>query len=339
MGIELETLFYFSPSKKKFSLLILTGIVLLGVLLWTLFRFLSINNKIHRYKIDSLSLLLGNALFPEKHDKILNAIQLEEGTGKNESKELAQAYINNISKKLESINLKSLIDDRRIETMKKGLLGTWIILIFIFSIQHQRSADAFYRWCHPATKFFAPKPFSLISLSGDIHILGGETAQIKIQVKDAKPDSIQLRLSPIQVATQVRDSVTLKFTSAVDSTGIYTFELPELFQDYAYEGIVEAEHFWEAWNRVNSQPNTIFVTDRPTFESFTITVVPPEYSGLPTETQQGNLAVVQGLKGSAIQVNLISNRKLKSAYLNINGKRSEMSIKNTAASGHFQFMV
>ncbi len=339
VGIELETLFYFSPSKKTFFLLMLTGIVSSGVLVWAFLRFLSINNKIHRYKIDSLSLLLGKALFPEKHDKILNAIQLEEGTGKNESKELAQAYINNISKKLESINLKPLIHDRRMEPLKKGLLGTWIIIILIFSIQHQESADALYRWSHPATKFFAPKPFSLISLSGDIHILGGETAQIKIQVKDANPDSIQLRLSPIQVATQVRDSVTLKFTSPVDSAGIYTFELPELFQDYAYEAIVEAEHFWEAWNSVNSQPNTIFVTDRPTFESFTITVVPPEYSGLPTETQQGNLAVVQGLKGSAIQVNLTSNRKLKSAYMDINGKRSEMSIKNTAASGHFQFMV
>jgi len=115
VGIELETLFYFSPSKKKFSLLILTGIVSLGALIWALLRFLSINNKIHRYKIDSLSLLLGKALFPEKHDKILNAIQLEEGTGKNESIELAQAYINNISKKLESINLKPLIHDRRME--------------------------------------------------------------------------------------------------------------------------------------------------------------------------------------------------------------------------------
>ena len=73
----------------------------------------------------------------------------------------------------------------------------------------------------------------------------------------------------------------------MDSLGSYSFELPELFQDYSYKAVVNAEHFWEAWEKVTSIPDTIFVTDRPFFESFLITVVPPKYSRLNTETQEG----------------------------------------------------
>jgi hypothetical protein len=121
----------------------------------------------------------------------------------------------------------------------------------------------------------------------------------------------------------------------MDSLGSYSFELPELFQDYSYKAVVNAEHFWEAWEKVTSIPDTIFVTDRPFFESFLITVVPPKYSRLNTETQEGNVAVVQGLKGSTVQIYLSSNRVLESAWLMINGERLDLASTHRSASGYF----
>ena len=74
--------------------------------------------------------------------------------------------------------------------------------------------------------------------------------------------------------------------------------------------LLEAKHFWEAWEQVSSVPETIYVTDRPDFESFEIIIKPPKYSKLPRRIQEGNLSSIETLKGSQIDINLESNRIL-----------------------------
>ena len=337
-GIALETVFYFLPITKINVLFALAGICGIYLLFWFIQFFRSQHDLIDRYKIETLSLRLGQAAFPEKQDTIINAYQLELGAGKNESRELADSYVKKISDKLTDLNYPNLLHDSKIDQLKLGLLGTWMFLILIFSIQYEDVSKAFFRWTHPTVEFPAPKPFTLQSLTGDIHILGGEKATITIQSKEAKPDSVTLRLNPTQVATHQRDSLTLEFAATEDSNGFYSFDLPDLFQDYAYEAVVDANYFWEAWEEVTSIPDTIFVTDRPVFESFLITVVPPAYSKLHAETQKGNVAVIQGLKGSTVQIYLSSNRLLESAYLDINGEQSEMASTHRSASGNFELM-
>ena len=338
IGIELEAVFYFLPKTKINCFLIICGLFGAYFFFWLIQYFRSESDQIDRYKIETLSLHLGQAAFPEKQDTILNALQLESSSGKNESKELAKSYINEISKKLKDLEYATLLKDEQLDSLKQGLLGTWIMLLLIFSMTYQNTADAYYRWTNPTTEFPAPKPFSLTSISGDIHILGGEKTEIKIQAKGAKPDIVYLQLTPSQIATQERDSLTLKFSAPQDSIGNYRFKLPELFQDYSYKAVVNAEYFWEAWEKVISIPDTIFVTDRPFFESFLITVVPPKYSGLNTETQEGNVAVVQGLKGSTIQIYFSSNRVLETAWLMINGEKSDLASTHRSASGYFTMM-
>lgn len=338
IGIELETIFYFLP-KIKISILTLMGsCLILYSLFWLIQYFRSESDLIQKYKIETLSTQLGQSVFPKKQDTILNALQLESGSGKNESKALTKSYIEKISDKLHELDFVSHLKDEKVNKLKQGLIATWVMLILVMGFTYENAANAFMRWNSPLTEFPSPKPFSLMSLSGDIHILGGENAAIQIQANGAEPDTVLLHLTPIQVSTQERDSLSLTYTSSRDSSGNYHFELPELFQDYAYEAVVNANYFWEAWEKVTSLPDTLFVTDRPTFESFLITVVPPKYSGLNAETQEGNVAVVQGLKGSIVQTYLSSNRILESAYLEINGKRSELQSTHRSASGYFKMM-
>ncbi len=336
--IELETIYYFLPFIKLRVLFTILGLFGLYFLFWIYRYFRSQRNLLKRYKIEILSLRLGQAAFPDKHDTIINAYQLESAAEKNESKELVDSYVNKVSEKLMKLDYFFLLQDPKINKLKMGLLGTWVFLVLIFSLQYNNAANAFYRWAHPKQEFHAPKPFSLQSLTGSIHILGGEKAEIKIQSYDAEPDSVSLHLNPIQTAMNERDLLTLVFSSARDSTGFYKFTLPELFQDYAYEAIVKANHFWEGWGKVTSNSDTIFVTDRPIFESFLISVIPPTYSKLETETQEGNIAVIQGLKGSKVQIYLSSNRILESAYLDINGEKSTLTSTNRSASGYFSLM-
>ena len=69
-------------------------------------------------------------------------------------------------------------------------------------------------------------------------------------------------------------------------TDEYIFELPELYQDYAYQAIVNARYFWESWDHVTTKVDTIFVTDRPSFEKFLLTITPPKYSKLEKFNQE-----------------------------------------------------
>ena len=56
--------------------------------------------KLRSYKINKFALVLGEKLFPNKKDTIINALQLEYGSKRYESKSLANAYIKSILKKL-----------------------------------------------------------------------------------------------------------------------------------------------------------------------------------------------------------------------------------------------
>ena len=61
-------------------------------------------------------------------------------------------------------------------------------------------------------------------------------------------------------------------------------------------------------------------------------------SKLTSETQEGNIAVVHGLKGSNIQINLSSTRTLTSAYFQINDQQKALLTIGKKATGNFKFM-
>ena len=174
--------------------------------------------------------------------------------------------------------------------MKWILLFTWIFVIIIFSFNYQLSSESYFRLRNPNKVFLAPKPFQLLNTTGTLDILGGERPTIIIKSSTTIPDTIFLFLTPTQVSTKKRDSLRLKFYSPPKNSGEYIFELPELYQDYAYQAIVNARFFWESWDNVTTKIDTIFVTDRPSFENFTLTITPPKYSKLEKFNQEGNLA-------------------------------------------------
>ena len=338
MMIQLESVFYFYPNIKISFLLGFIGTIVLISILTFIYFSQAKKNQIHRHKVENIADLLGDRVFPEKSDLILNALQLEGGTGKNESTELANSYIQDIHNKLISVDLDDCFNDPKPYQLKSILLAIWIGITCMFFFKYDSSADAFFRLVNPERIFLAPKPFTLLSMSGDIHIIGGEKTDIYVQAYPSAPDTLLLELTPSQVSTQKRDSLVLSFTSTSIEDGVFHFKLPELYQDYSYQAIVNAKHFWEAWESVTTDADMIYVTDRPAFESFSLTTIPPSYSKLERDTQEGNVAMIEGLKGSTVQVDLTSNRMLKNSYISLNEKRSEMSSNYNMASGYFKLM-
>ena len=336
--ILLESTFYFFPKTKILILCFLIIGIFCFVIYWVIYFQRSIKNKIYKYKTDSLSGDLGKRLYPDKTDTILNALQLETGTKENESTLLANSYVNKIKHQLKTMDMSLLINKKKTYDLKKYLIICWVSIIILLAWNYNNFADAFNRWTSPSQEFPAPKPFNLFSLTGNIHILGGEKSEIRIKASPSIPDTLNLYLTPCQASTKKRDSLKLKFSELPKINGEYIFNLPELFQDYSYQAVVQAKYFWEAWGTVTTKPETVFVTDRPSLETLLMTVIPPKYSRLNKYEQKGNIAAISSLKGSVIQIELTSNKILESAFLNIDGTLLEMSSAFNKSSGEFVLM-
>ena len=334
-ALQLESIFYFSTKIKLilFTLIFVLFFILFFILFFQFYR--AKKNKITRYKLNIIAEKLGSTSFPDKPDTVLNALQLESGTKENESSELAKAFIKKIIKKINDLKIKNVFTSKKPYRIKKYVLIAWVFITLIFSLTYEQSSNAFYRWSNPSTYYAAPKPFILSNQTGNIHILGGEKLNINISSNIIINDTVNLYLAPIQVSTKKRDSLNLQFSVVPNSKGIYSFSLPELFQDYSYKAVVKAKYFWESWEKVESNSDTIFVTDRPSLEKFQLTIIPPDYSGLPNQVQEGNTAVIKGLKGSIVQMKLSSNRMLESAHLLMDENKVNLNSNYNNASGYF----
>ena len=333
--IFLESIFYFSPKTK---LIIIYTIVISSTaftIYWLAISQLIKRESIKSYEIKKFAMILGEKLFPNRKDTILNAMQLEYGSKEHESESLANAYITSILQKLKNFDFTILIVKKNRSRLKWILLFTWSFVIIIFSFNYQLSSESFSRLQNPNKVFHAPKPFKLLNTTGTLDILAGERPTIIIKSSKTIADTIFLLLTPTQVSTKKRDSLRLKFHSLPNNSGEYLFELPELYQDYAYQAIVKARSFWESWGSVSTKLDTIFVTDRPSFENFALTITPPKYSKLEKFNQEGNLAAIKSLKGSEILINVTANRALRNAYLILNQEKVNMVTNNNSASGKF----
>ncbi len=331
----LESVLYFSPFYKKLVLLSIIVLFLI-IVLWLIISYIIITqNRNKKYTWNYLAKIIGKVIFPHNQDTALNAFQIESQINLTQSKDLANTFIDKTAKKIADINPNDIIDKSPLLNIKLMTAIIMLAAILILSISWEQSSDAFYRWKNYNEEFSAPKPFNLYSLTRNQHILGGEKTSITIMSEGENPDSVLLKLIPTQITLNHRDSSIIELKAGLNSSGLYQFELPELFQDYKYNAIVNAKYFFQAWGYVQSATDTIFVTDRPKFNDFKIKIIPPAYSKLPSEHLDGSIALVQGLKGSIVNINIESNRVLKSCFINVNDSVSFFNTNQNKANGKF----
>ena len=331
----LEAIFYFTPKVKYLIIISLSGLIFLKIIFVIAFLFLIDKEYFKKYSGWNLAKIIGKDIFPHNQDTALNAYQIESTKNKNQSNQLAKSFTKDVAKEIGQYNPKELVNKKPLINIKVATTAIMLLAIILLSVFSKESHGAFYRWKRPSKIFYAPKPFKLYSLTRNNHILGGEKTSITIMSEGASPDTVYLNLSPTQISTSKRDSMTLILKSVRDMNGFYQFKLPALFQDYEYNAVVNAQHFYESWKIVTSKPDTIFVTDRPKLEEFEMIIVPPSYSRLPSEKLDGSIAAVQGLKGSNVKINLISNKDLKSSFIKQNDSIKYLRTIGEKSSGGF----
>lgn len=339
VALIVEQIFYFTSQTRWMVwtiAFILAGAGLVGLLVIGISIAL---NRLPRHRWSTLARRIGKMAFP-REDTVINALQLERSYAhSSSSRDLSHAYIDSVWNTLAGLDRRKLIPHASLRRWKIRTAVLLILNLVFISATWSDSTAALYRWAHPRTAFPAPKPFALRSLSGDLHILGGEPTLISIQAYPEEPDSVYIKLTRKQSSFIPDDSTAREaeriITTARDSTDLFRFPLQDIYRDYTYQAFVKAQHFWEPWREIHSPEHEIVVTDRPGMEKFEITVIPPAYSGLESQSQSGNQANVEGLKGSTISIHLTSNRPLKSSLIRLNEAVIEMMTSGKRAEGSF----
>lgn len=328
-----EAQMYFSAAFRKAFVSALTNGTFIVLTLIFGYIVAIFANAIPRFRVSQLARDTGRLIFP-KSDTVINALQLEQTKDQASSGELRKVFVEETLRKLNECDINKIFPDIRTRFWKAVSILSLTVVSLVLLIWWEAAGGAIYRWVHRDTEFYAPPPFTITSLSGDQHLLGGGQATIEFEVSGARPDTVWLELSTPGPTGGDQDSSRV-IPEGPDLQGHYIFTLEKVHQDFDYRAFVPAEHFWEAWREVSSEKHRIMVTDRPVIEDFSVTIAAPEYTRLEPVTQEENQANVAGLKGSTVRVDLKSNLPLEKAVIKLKEQAVDMALSGRSASGSF----
>ncbi len=258
------------------------------------------------------------ALFPDIKDNIKNSLQLvQKGSENRFSDKLISAAFIDLYERIRNVNFNEKIS---FEEPRKLLLPCFAVVFASFgplfvSPEYSSSAGRIINFNSvftvPAKYKFELSPGNRLVTRGEsvtlkVKVIGPVTDFVDIYTKDeTQPEFIRQRIK-----TRGSNEFELKL-AAVNSSTIY------------YAGL----------ESYNSDEFTISVTDRPSVESFEITVTPPSYSGEKgfIQTDDGN---VSGLFGTAISFKVNATKKLSSAWLEMSdSSKIRLKVDGDKASG------
>ena len=332
--LSAETLFWLSPAIRYGAWWVWLITLILAVTGTVVTLALIKKGRITRYRPETCAAEVGEATFPRKDD-VLNAVQLEQSieSDSNYSKELTDQFLQQIKSKLSILAPKIVLLNDGAGRPRGIALITLILAVVVTLTFLPEFIVATRHWLNPQSSYSPPHPFRILSNSGDIYLMGGDSASVVFTVEGEVPDSLSFEMKELE-----SKSVT---TLIPDEKDIFRHEIDPIFQNLEYRAFVKAEHFWERWGEISSPVHTIEVIDRPTIKKFSVTVQPPTYSGLERTIQEGNVAEIRGLVGSHVTVNLSSDKNLTGGYLtsfNADSKKEEkigLTIQRNQASGSF----
>ena len=331
-ALILENIFYLSVETRVITLGIFCTIGL-TLLIWLfVILFKTYYNSFKKYNLSNLAKKFGSIAFSKK-DTLINAFQVERSKTHTYSRALREQFI---SRTINELNKTSFENYFPIEIIDKWRKITFISLLFLGVIilsSWGHSTAAMYRWTHASTEFIPPKPFNIDSKTGHLNVLGGEDVYVSFEINGSEiPDSLLIEFTPLIFDTNT-DSTIIKSALVVDNQ--FSITLNDVFQNYQYRSFYKSTGFWQAWDEISSKKYSISVTDRPSMTDFTLKIISPSYTKLPTKTQKANQAEIQAVLGSKIEVNLKSNQILAKADILLDQTKEKMNTNGKDADYSF----
>ena len=324
MGL-LESVFYFTiPVRLKtaeFFLLLFCTAISFIYLRW-LFHYKSF------FKNSSNEFLAQNfeKRNPKIGDRLLNALQLEKLLDDlDKGKDLAEFAVSKLNTELKNISRESLYDPVS-KSLKKTLRITLISAVIILLLLINSLPHAFQRLLQPSKDFPVPLPFVLNSMTGNLEVLGGDTLTISVAGFGELPDSIHIHWE---------DKGKSGTAVVAQNNEIYHYTFTGVKRDTRYWAEFKSPSWFSAWESITTNPDTIFVTDRPIVQELQFTVIPPVYTNEGEFQHPGNITDILIPEGSRVRLNGKSSKTLDSAWIFLDEIANVLSVQGNKLNGTF----
>ena len=260
--------------------------------------------------------------FPEIKDDLLNALQLASTDKTNNfySATLLDATFRNIYERTKPIKFDSIVDFAKVKKLSIYFLSMLIfcVLLFVFIPGLQAASD---RLINFNQEFIPPAKFYFEVLPGNVEVTKGDNVDLLIRVKGEVPKKIFL-LTREESQTSFKEREIPK-----DSLGEYRYSIPQLRSSLYYYAFAED---------IKSDEYLIKVIEHPVMRSLDVKVISPGYSDIPVYEQKDN-GNVSALVGSTVEISLLSNKELKSAYIEFeDSSKTDLITQNNLVKGSFK---
>ncbi|MGA2297607.1 MAG: hypothetical protein ABSG15_08680, partial [FCB group bacterium] len=252
-----------------------------------------------------IALRIGN-VFPDIKDKLSNVIQIFSNIGKpsGTSKELALAAFNEVSKVAGQKDFDAIIDKNDIKRSIITFFFTLFIVFAAFGIFQSSLGFSFYRILNWNKSFLPPAPFTLTIEPKTASAIRGTHVIIYVKATGTAPEKVSLYIREEQQENY--DVLVLH----PDSIGIYKYEIPSIRHSLSFF----AEAPWLS-TTVRTEDGYIKVVDKPLVRSLTGRIVFPSYTKLGSRNFDEQSADISALKGSQVNLQILSNKSLSNAYV------------------------
>ena len=260
--------------------------------------------------------------FPEVKDDLLNALQLvsKDGTNTLYSTSLLDAAFKNVYDRAKPIKFESIVDFSRVKKLAVYFFSLLAFSVLLFAFVPGLQA-ASYRLVNFNKEFIPPAKFYFEVSPGNSELTKGEKVDFVIKVIGEVPKKVFL-FTREESQTNFEEHELQK-----DSLGEYKFSIQQLRSSLFY---------YASAKDIQSEEYQITVIDHPVLRSLDVKVISPSYSGIPVSEQKDN-GNISALIGSNVEVSLLSNKELKSAYIEFEDSTTvKLKVQNNFAKGNFR---
>ncbi len=320
ISVALETVLKFDSTGRIVIALLLVGIVLPILILkaakptYLLFK--------KNFPADAQIAKSIGKHFIAIEDKLSNAIQVFKIKKTNPhgfSNDLIDASIEKIHKDVKDIDFKESVSIEPVWRNGKMFFGVVVVyLLFAFGLG-KSFRDAEYRLLRPFTEFTKLPEITIQVNPGNKQLLKNEPIEISAKVIGKKIKKLDLHLKEVNNEYHLTHSLEPK------SENEFKF-LIEHIQD-------TTEYFFTV-GEIATEKYLLSVVELPLVRNLQLKVTPPDYSRMSQKYLEENIGDINCLKGSYVEINLVSNKKLSRASLILNNKKEvPLNVNRESASG------
>ena len=252
--------------------------------------------------------------FPEVSDKLLNILQLRNNQNNSDSRELAEASINQKIGQISVVPIGSAIDLSKNKKYLPYVLPPLGILVFILIAAPNVFKESSSRLLQPTKAFEKPAPFQFNIKNATLLAVRNTDFTLELQTTgQALPTEAYIELGDDKVAMQALPGHTFKYT---------------------FRNVTEQINFRFYAAGFYSQPGVIKVIQRPVLKSFYVKIDYPAYTGRKNETRN-SLGDMVLPAGTTVNWSLVTNHT-DAASIKF-GEGSQVPLSNNSSEFGYKF--